>query len=63
MSPSIYLSRCPECDFDLRVEDPVPDEVLVCEDCGLNLAVVAVDAAAATLELRLTETRAEDWGE
>lgn len=63
MNPSIYRSRCPECDFDLQVEDPARDEVLVCEDCGLNLAVVALDPVAATLELRLSETRAEDWGE
>jgi len=53
--------ECPECEFQFSVEKPMVGEVLACPDCQLNLLVTAT--LGTQVEVELTETDAEDWGQ
>ncbi len=53
--------NCPECGNKFIANDPEVGELLVCDDCGLNLIVKSLEKDQAIVEL--TETDAEDWGE
>ena len=54
---------CPECEWEFSVEDPVEGEVLVCDDCSLNLIVEDVDVRSGRVRVALTQTDADDWGQ
>jgi len=56
-----FKIECPECEFTFAADDPVKGEVLPCPDCQLNLLVTKV--ASGVVEVELTDTDAEDWGE
>ncbi len=54
-------AKCPICDAELKLVDPVIREVVECIDCGSELEVVEVNGK----EVVLTEAEleGEDWGE
>jgi lysine biosynthesis protein LysW len=60
---STYKATCPECAFAFEIEQPVEGEVVVCGDCSLRLMVVAVKPETGEIDLKLTETNADDWGQ
>ena len=60
---NVFETVCPECEYVFKLEDPEKDEVICCDDCGLNLLVRAVDAERRTVVLELTANQADDWGE
>ena len=54
--------KCPDCSADVRIpEDAIDGEIVVCQDCGLELQVKKDQAGKAELA-ELTKER-EDWGE
>ncbi len=57
----ICTIECPECEFDFSLEAPSKGEVIACPDCQLNLLVTGVTGE--TVDVELTETDAEDWGQ
>lgn len=52
-------AKCPECDAELTLVDPMEGEIVVCSDCGVDLELVSLEPV--TLELAPMEQ--EDWGE
>jgi len=58
-----HKATCPECDFSFEIEHPVKDEVIVCRDCSLRLLVIDVKTEEGRVDLALTETNADDWGQ
>ena len=54
-------ARCPECDAHVKLPDDVEKhEIVVCDDCGVELEVFAVEPV---IELTLAPEEEEDWGE
>jgi len=53
--------KCPECDAEIELEDPVEKEIVDCEECGAELEVEKIEGNTATLVV--AETEGEDWGE
>ncbi len=54
------MSECPVCGADMKAfDDPVEGELLECEECGVELEIVAIDPIV-LLEAPEAE---EDWGE
>ena len=52
--------KCPECDADITLEPGTEEnEIIVCQDCGVDLEVTSLDPP--TIELAPMEE--EDWGE
>ena len=35
--------RCPECDFEVEIDDPEVGEILDCPECGVELEVISID--------------------
>ncbi len=58
-----YAAICPECEWKFNMEAPENNEIIVCQDCKLNLIVVDVAESENTITLQLTETDADDWGQ
>jgi alpha-aminoadipate carrier protein LysW len=53
-------AECPECLAELQLAEDIEEgEIVVCEECGVELEVLSVDP----LELELAPEEAEDWGE
>lgn len=53
-------TECVECGAPLALpEQLLPNEILPCPDCGVELEVIALDP----LELALAPEIEEDWGE
>lgn len=52
-------TNCPECDAELKLQDVVQGEIVVCPDCGVDLEVVGLEPVA----LALAPMEEEDWGE
>jgi alpha-aminoadipate carrier protein LysW len=52
-------TQCPECIGELSLDSVEQGEILVCEDCGVELEVRALDP----LSIMLAPEEAEDWGE
>ena len=54
------MTPCPECEVDVPVDiDLETGEIILCEECGVELEVVNEDP----LELALAPDEEEDWGE
>lgn len=54
------MSECPVCDADVAIsEDPVEGELLECEECGMELEILALDPVT----LGEAPDAEEDWGE
>lgn len=34
--------RCPECDFEIDIDDPEVGEILDCPECGVELEVIGI---------------------
>ncbi|MEM9866053.1 MAG: lysine biosynthesis protein LysW [Bacteroidota bacterium] len=58
-----FKAVCPECEYEFYIDDPEVNEIIVCPDCKLNLMIMSVNTVNKTVELELTETYADDWGE
>ena len=52
-------SECPECAGELTLDQVELGEILVCDDCGVELEVRSLDP----LSITLAPQEAEDWGE
>ncbi|MBI4539910.1 MAG: lysine biosynthesis protein LysW [Gemmatimonadetes bacterium] len=51
---------CPECAAALPIQGtPIPNEIIPCPDCGVELEVVSVEPLA----VELAPPVQEDWGE
>lgn len=51
---------CPECEAHLTLPAGViSGEIIVCQDCGVELEVISADP----ITLALAPQEAEDWGE
>lgn len=60
----VATATCPECDAAINFERlPRRHEIVTCPDCGVELEVTAIDAAAGTVTLALAPEVEEDWGE
>jgi lysine biosynthesis protein LysW len=59
----IYKIKCPECEWEFRVEDPQINEIIACPDCKLNLKVVDIEESGRKIISEMTETEADDWGQ
>jgi len=57
--PSKLTAHCPECDAEIDLSGVVPNEIVVCSDCGVDLEVISLEPPA----LELAPMEAEDWGE
>ena len=54
------MSECPVCDAELPIpDDPVESELLDCEECGVELEILALDP----IVLGEAPEAEEDWGE
>ncbi len=53
------MALCPECAYEIELEDPLKGEIVQCPDCGAELEVMSLDP----LELLLAPEEEEDWGE
>ncbi len=54
------MAECPECAAELKLAaDVVVGEIVVCPDCGVELAVMSLDP----ITLELAPEVEEDWGE
>lgn len=51
--------NCPECDAQIKLENPVINEIVVCPECGIELEVISLQP----LKLDLAPMEEEDWGE
>ena len=51
--------ECPECAGDVQLVEVELGEIIVCDDCGAELEVLALEP----LEIALAPEEAEDWGE
>lgn len=52
--------ECPECAADVSIPaDVMANELLTCEDCGVELEVMSLDP----LEIDFAPEVEEDWGE
>ncbi|RMF27439.1 MAG: lysine biosynthesis protein LysW [Chloroflexi bacterium] len=53
-------SHCPECEAEITLPDDVlVGEIVVCDECGVELEVIALDP----VRLDLAPEVEEDWGE
>ena len=59
----LFETVCPECEYPFKIESPEVNEIISCDDCGLNMSITAVDAQNQSIQLELTENDADDWGE
>ena len=51
---------CPECDAEVDIpSDAMENELIACEDCGIELEIMALNP----LTLELAPEIEEDWGE
>ncbi len=51
---------CPECDAEIDIpNDAMENELLSCQDCGIELEIMNLDP----IELELAPEVEEDWGE
>jgi len=54
------MAECPECVAQIELPaDTVVAEIVVCQDCGVELEVVSIDPAS----LAMAPEEEEDWGE
>ncbi len=53
------MSVCPECEAEIRLDNPMRGEIVACPDCGAELEVVSVNPIA----LELAPMAEEDYGE
>ena len=54
------MTPCPECEAEVPVDiDLEAGEIILCEECGVELEVVNEDP----LEFALAPDEEEDWGE
>jgi len=54
------MPECPVCDAEPMIsDDPVEGELLECEDCGVELEILALDP----ITLGEAPDAEEDWGE
>lgn len=53
--------KCPDCDAEIEIEEPVIREVVECPDCGAELEVVEVKGDK--IKFSVVEITGEDWGE
>lgn len=60
---NVYSAQCPECEWTFQIESPERNEVVRCGDCNLSLVIKALDEQKKALQLELTETDADDWGQ
>lgn len=51
--------ECPECAGDVQLIDAELGELIVCDDCGVDLEVLNLTP----LQIELAPEEAEDWGE
>ena len=59
----LFKTICPECEYPFKIESPEVNEVVCCDDCGLNMLITAVDVQKGAVQLQLTENEADDWGQ
>lgn len=54
------MCNCPVCDASVTIsDDPVEGELLECEECGIELEILALDPVT----LGEAPEMEEDWGE
>ena len=54
------MHSCPICDAEVAMpQDPIEGELLECEDCGMELEILALDPVT----LGEAPDAEEDWGE
>jgi alpha-aminoadipate carrier protein LysW len=54
------MTACPECQTELKIpENPAMNEIVECEDCRVELEVVAVEP----VKVEVAPEVEEDWGE
>lgn len=53
--------KCPECDEEIEVEDPVIREIVECPNCGVELEIVEIKGD--NIRFSVVEIAGEDWGE
>lgn len=51
--------ECPECAVGVALNDVLANEIVQCEDCGVDLEVITLDPPA----VELAPEEEEDWGE
>ncbi|MHA1238892.1 MAG: hypothetical protein ACTSSJ_06645 [Candidatus Odinarchaeia archaeon] len=56
-----FTAKCPECDVEIELEDPVEKEIIECGECGAELEVDKIEGKE--VQLVVAETEGEDWGE
>jgi DNA-directed RNA polymerase subunit RPC12/RpoP len=59
----VYKATCPECEWTFNIECPEQNEVVRCGDCNLSLVIKKVEEGVRKVQLELTETDADDWGQ
>ncbi len=52
-------TECPECAGQIQLTDVELGEILVCNDCGVELEIRSLTP----LQIELAPEEAEDWGE
>lgn len=60
---TVFKAVCTECEWEFEFESPEVNEIVVCQDCKLNLLVVEANENTKSVKLELTETEADDWGQ
>ena len=54
------MAECPVCAAEVEIaKDAMAGEVIVCEDCGVELEILGLDP----LSLAEAPTAEEDWGQ
>ena len=54
------MAECPECGSDIAEDTTYEEgEIIDCEDCGIELEVIAIEP----LDFALAPEEEEDWGE
>ena len=52
-------ATCPECEAQINLDDAVKGDIVVCQDCGVELEVRSKEP----VRLEIAAKTEEDWGE
>ena len=54
------MTECPECEVQIETNNDIESgEIIMCQDCGVELEVTNLDP----LTLKLAPEEEEDWGQ